>query len=99
MSTPQKTDSDEALAAAGQTVLAVLRRHGIGAFNGSQVACAHCRLWMKTDEYHQHVAQIAERWLITPSVKRTCRTCHAGLDTATHHEMCIAPLDQLDGGA
>ena len=35
-------------------VLAVLRRHS---------TCSHCRMWMKTDKYHEHVAQIVARWL------------------------------------
>lgn len=40
-------------------ILRTLRRHSIGAFNGSQVACSapKCRAWMKTDDWHQHVAR------------------------------------------
>jgi hypothetical protein len=48
--------------------LAILRRHTIGAYNGSQVACAapECRAWMKTDAWHQHVASLVTGAPIPP---------------------------------
>lgn len=51
----EQTDAAEV-----ESALAILRRHTIGAFNGSQVACAapECRAWMKTDAWHQHVATL-----------------------------------------
>ena len=50
--------------------LAVLRRHTIGAFNGSQVACdaPECRAWMTTDAWHQHVAGLIAGCPIPPEV-------------------------------
>lgn len=42
-------------------VLAILHRHSIGAFNGSQSACSHCRVWMAHDEYRQHLAELIGR--------------------------------------
>lgn len=39
-------------------VLAILRVHSIGAFNGSQSACSHCREWMTHDEYREHLAAL-----------------------------------------
>lgn len=39
-------------------VLEVLRRHSVGAFNGSQSACSRCRVWMTHDEYRQHLAAL-----------------------------------------
>lgn len=60
--------------------LAVLRRHTIGAFNGSQVACAapECRQWMTTDVWHQHVARIIGAEMAATTVDRTCNCwrCH-----------------------
>jgi hypothetical protein len=51
-------------------VLAVLRRHTIGAYNGSQVACAapECRAWMKTDAWHEHVADLIAARPLPPEV-------------------------------
>lgn len=51
-------------------ILRSLRRHTIGAFNGTQVACEHCRLWMKTDEWHQHLAELIERALENEEARR-----------------------------
>lgn len=35
---------------------------------------------------------------MTDARPSTCPTCHAGTDTDEHHEMCVAPLDQIEGG-
>jgi hypothetical protein len=43
------------------TVLTVLRRHTIAAFNGTQVACSHCRAWMENDEWRRHQAELVAR--------------------------------------
>lgn len=50
--------------ATSDAILEVLRRHDIGAFNGTQVACAapECRAWMDTETWRVHLADlIAER--------------------------------------
>ena len=26
-----------------------------------------------------------------------CPTCRAGMESSEHHEMCVAPLDQIEG--
>lgn len=75
-------------------VLAELRRHDIGAFNGSQVGCTCDRTWRTTDEWRKHVAADIAEVLALPRLLAAIRA----VDELAGYDGLGMGIEQILGG-